>query len=84
MASFMKIAANNKQGYMWICIKDFLPDPVTGKRNQIKRRGETKKEAEARVDDAINSLKDDGIDARKTYLSRKSPKNGWIPIYAAV
>lgn len=65
MASFKQIPANNKQGYKWECIKDGPLDPVTGKRNQIKRRADTKKEAEARVDKVINALKEDGIDEKK-------------------
>jgi integrase len=56
MASFTKTPANNKQGYKWICVKDGPPDPVSGKREQIKRRGDTKAEAEARCDAAIKLL----------------------------
>ncbi|CAH1205853.1 Tyrosine recombinase XerC [Paenibacillus plantiphilus] len=62
MASMKKIPANNKQGYKWVCTKDGPPDPVTGKRKQIMRRGNTQKEAEARVDKVIKDLKEHGID----------------------
>ncbi|AGK51992.1 tyrosine-type recombinase/integrase [Bacillus sp. 1NLA3E] len=65
MAYFRKIDSNNKQGYKWVCVKDGPPDPVTGKRNQIPRRGDTKKEAEAKVDEAIRKLTDHGIDDKK-------------------
>ncbi|MBW7453858.1 tyrosine-type recombinase/integrase [Paenibacillus sepulcri] len=83
MASFTQIKANNKQGYMWICIKDGPPDPVTGKRNQIKRRGTTKKEAEARADKAINSLKDDGIDTKKIkHLPFEKVAQEWLLAYS--
>ncbi|QJC52937.1 site-specific integrase [Paenibacillus albicereus] len=61
MASFTKIPANNKQGYKWVCIKDGPPDPATGARNQVKRRGDTKKEAEARCDEAIKKLGEHGL-----------------------
>lgn len=48
----------------WVCVADGPPDPATGKRNQISRRGKTKKEATNRVNDAIYSLQKDGIDKR--------------------
>ncbi len=62
---FEKIDANNKQGYKYICIGDGPPDPVTGKRTQIKRRGDTKKEASARVKQAVDLLKERGINEKK-------------------
>ncbi|WP_438350419.1 tyrosine-type recombinase/integrase [Paenibacillus sp. FA6] len=65
MASYTKIPANNKQGYKWICTIDGPPDPVTGKRNQIPRRGDTKKEAEQRCQDVSNKLLGHGIDNKK-------------------
>jgi len=61
---FYKIPAKNKQGYRWECIKDGPTDPVTGKRKQIKRRGETKKEAEGKVDKIINNLVEHKIDEK--------------------
>lgn len=48
----------------WVCVADGPSDPTTGKRNQISRRGKTKKEAMNRVSDAIYSLQKDGIDQR--------------------
>lgn len=62
---FYQVKANNKKGYKWGCVKDGPPDPVTGKRNQIRRVGETQKEAEAKVDEAIRKLKEHGIDEKK-------------------
>ncbi|SFJ43731.1 Site-specific recombinase XerD [Paenibacillus sp. UNC496MF] len=83
MASFKKVQAQNKQGYMWTCIKDGPPDPVTGKRNQIKRRGETKKEAEARVDQALLSLKDDGIDVKRIKnMTFQKVAEEWLAAYS--
>lgn len=46
----------------WSCVADGPADPVTGKRKQIPRRGKTKREAMDRVNEAINSLTNDGID----------------------
>lgn len=78
MTSFTQIPAKNKQGYKWICVKDGPPDPVTGKRNQIKRRADTKKAAESRVDDIIKKLKEHGIDRKKVknYRSAKLQRIG--------
>lgn len=48
----------------WRCAEDGPPDPATGKRQQIWRRGKTKREAMDRVLQAVHSLKEDGIDQR--------------------
>lgn len=69
MAYFQKIKANNKQGYKWRCVKDGPPDPVTGERKQISRRADTKKEAEAKVDDALRKLSEHGIDEKNKKYS---------------
>ncbi|WP_209783689.1 MULTISPECIES: tyrosine-type recombinase/integrase [Bacillus amyloliquefaciens group] len=50
------------KGKKWLAVGDGPRDPVTGKRKQIARRAKTKKEAEQRVRDAIDALKEDGID----------------------
>lgn len=83
MAYFYKVDSNNKQGYKWVCVKDGPSHPVTGKRKQISRRGDTKKEAEERVDTAIKKLK-------KTTHDEKVIKNlkfeqvalEWLATYA--
>ncbi|USK44617.1 tyrosine-type recombinase/integrase [Cytobacillus oceanisediminis] len=83
MAYFRKIPSNNKQGYKWQCVADGPPDPVTGKRQQISRRADTKKEAEKKVTAAIRKLQEDGIDEKKV---RKLPFEEvaweWLCIYA--
>ncbi|OXM17355.1 tyrosine-type recombinase/integrase [Paenibacillus herberti] len=82
MASFKKIPANNKQGYKWMCIKDGPADPATGARNQIKRRADTRKEAEARCDEAIRSLTEFGIDVKKLKnLTFEKVAEEWIESY---
>jgi hypothetical protein len=65
LAYFRKIPAKNKQGYKWICVKDAPPDPVTGERRQISRRADSKKEAEAKVDEALRKLAEHGIDEKR-------------------
>lgn len=63
MASYTKIKANNKQGYKWICTLEGPPDPITGKRKQIPRRGDTQKEALARAQAEYEKLAK-GIDTK--------------------
>lgn len=83
MAHFFKVDANNRQGYKWVCMKDGPPDPVTGKRKQIKRRGDTKKEAEQRVDDAINKLTKTKHDEKKIKkLKFHQVAQDWLDVYA--
>lgn len=68
---------------VWSCVADGPPDPVTGKRKQIPRRGKTKKEAMQRVREVIDSLNNDGIDLS---VSNKMPFQNvaqeWIKEYA--
>ncbi len=56
MAYFQKVPAKNKQGYKWKCTEDGPRDPITGKRRQVTRRADTKKEAQKKVDEAIEEL----------------------------
>jgi integrase len=56
MAYFQKVDAKNKQGYKWKCTEDASRDPITGKRRQVTRRADTKKEAQKKVDEAIEEL----------------------------
>lgn len=46
----------------WECFGDGPPDPATGKRKLIKRRGKTQREAKKRVEQAIRLLEEDKID----------------------
>lgn len=52
------------KGKKWVCVADGPRDPVTGKRKQISRRGKTKSEATKKVQEAVVSLKDFGIDEK--------------------
>lgn len=83
MAYFRKIDAKNKQGYKWVCVKDGPPDPVTGERKQIARRADSKKEAEARVDEALRKLTDHGIDEKKVKkLPFEKVAWEWLDVYS--
>lgn len=82
MASYKKIPANNKQGYKWVCTLEGPPDPVTGKRRQIPRRGDTKKEAYERADAVLQKLKD-GIDTKKVKkLTFEKVAWEWLKTYS--
>jgi integrase len=79
---FKKVKANNKKGYKWECVKDGPPDPVTGKRNQIRRRADSQKEAEAKVDEAIRKLTEHGIDEKKVkHLPFEQVAWEWLHTY---
>lgn len=83
MAYFYKVASNNKQGYKWVCVGDAPPDPATGKRKQISRRGDTKKEAEKRVNKVISDLNSYGIDAQKNKkLTFEMVAYEWLATYS--
>lgn len=61
---------------------DGPPDPVTGIRKQIKRRGKTQREAKRRVLKAIQSLEEDRIDestAKKVTFDMAAAH--WLEIY---
>lgn len=57
MAYYQKVPAKNKQGYKWKLTEDGPRDPITGKRRQITRRADTKKEAAEKVKEAIEEIK---------------------------
>lgn len=83
MASYTKIPANNKQGYKWICTLEGPPDPVTGKRKQIPRRGDTKKEALARAQKVLDDLQEHGIDEKKVRkMTFEEVAEDWLKTYS--
>lgn len=82
MASYTKIPAKNKQGYKWICTLEGPPDPVTGKRKQIPRRGDTQKEAYDRANAELKKLKE-GIDTKKIKkLTFGKVADEWLRTYS--
>jgi len=70
------------KGKKWVCVADGPRDPVTGKRNQISRRGKTKKEAEQRVREALRKLEEHDIDEKRV---KNLPFNKfaleWLEVY---
>lgn len=83
MAYFYKVDANNKQGYKWVCVKDGPPNPATGTRKQIARRGDSKKEAEQRVDAALDKLKETRHDEKFIRrLTFEKVARDWLETYS--
>ncbi|HBU81712.1 MAG TPA: site-specific integrase [Paenibacillus sp.] len=83
MASYTKIKANNKQGYKWICTLEGPTDPVTGKRKQIPRRGDTQKEAFAKAQKALDELTEHNLDSRSlSKLSFEEVAQDWLKYYS--
>ena len=73
-----------KSGSVWECVEDGPPNPATGKRRQIRRRGKTRAEAKRRVEEILNSLQDDGIDYRvSTVMTFERVATTWLEVYAA-
>lgn len=67
----------------WVCVADAPPDPVTGKRRQITRRAKTKKEASKRVEKAIESLEEYGVDQRVSQTKTfDKVAAAWLKTYA--
>ncbi|GGK00765.1 site-specific integrase [Lentibacillus kapialis] len=58
MGYFQKVKAKNKQGYKWKYTEEGPKDPVSGKRRQLTRRADTKKEAKKKAEQAIKGIKD--------------------------
>ncbi|WP_036634628.1 tyrosine-type recombinase/integrase [Paenibacillus massiliensis] len=83
MASYTKIKANNKQGYKWICTLEGPPDPVTGKRKQIPRRGDSQKEALARAEKALDDyIKHDADSRTLNKVVFEEAGEEWLKDYA--
>lgn len=71
------------KGKKWVCVADGPRDPVTGKRNQISRRGKTKKEAEQKVKDVLKKLEEHGIDEKKVKnITFDKIAKEWLEVYA--
>ena len=62
----------------WSCTGDATADPLTGKRRQVTRRGDTKKEASIRVNEAIQELEDERTTSQKTVLQVYEE---WMAVY---
>ena len=63
----------------WSCTADATPDPLTGKRRQVTRRGDTKKEAQQRTTEAVEQLSNERNIKKRTV---NEVFDEWIKIYA--
>jgi len=83
MAYFTKVPAKNKQGYKWKVTEEAPRDPISGKRRQITRRADTKKEALAKIDEAFKKLQkqDNGeVSADLTEITVKDLFARWFEL----
>lgn len=63
-------------------VADGPRDPITNKRNQIRRRGKTKKEVRAKIDAAIRKLELHGVDEKRNkHLTFEMVAWQWLKVY---
>ncbi len=73
-----------KSGIVWECVEDGPRNPMTGKRNQIRRRGKTQREAKEKVLNEIERLNDTGINSSLSkQMTFDRIADEWIATYAA-
>lgn len=67
----------------WECVADGPRDPVTNKRNQIRRRGRTKGVATKKVRDVIKAQEEHGVDSKKNKnLAFEQVAKEWLAVYS--
>lgn len=67
----------------WECVADGPRDPVTNKRNQVRRRGKTKKEATQRVRDEIDRQENHGVNSKvNKNVTFEQVAWEWFEVYA--
>lgn len=63
-------------------VADGPRDPITNKRNQIRRRGKTKKEVRGKIDAAIRKLELHGVDEKRNkHLTFEMVAWEWLKVY---
>jgi integrase len=66
----------------WQCVADASPDPVTGKRRQIRRQAVRQADAKKKVEKAIAALDNDNVsDTMKKQVTFDMVAERWIKIY---
>ncbi|WP_042348308.1 tyrosine-type recombinase/integrase [Bacillus massiliigorillae] len=80
MAYFKQLPAKNKQGYKWKCTIEGPPDPATGKRRQITRRADGKKEAYNKALSAYKEIEENNGQVT-TEVTFNQYLNEWIETY---
>ncbi|WP_438312332.1 tyrosine-type recombinase/integrase [Sporosarcina sp. FA9] len=67
----------------WECVADGPRDPVTNKRNQVRRRARTKGIATKKVRDEIDRQEDHGVDSKKNKnLTFEKVAKEWFEVYS--
>jgi len=67
---------------VWECVADGPRDPVTNKRNQIRRRAKTKAAAKKKVEEVILKIETHGVSAKKNKnLSFEEVAWEWLSVY---
>lgn len=66
------------QNGKWSCTSDATPDPLTGQRRQVTRRGDTKKEAVRRVQLAADELSKERQTAKRVV---QEVYDEWLNVY---
>lgn len=67
----------------WECVADGPRDPVTNKRNQIRRRGKTKTVAKRKVQEEVDRQEEHGVDNKKNKnLTFEKIANEWFDVYS--
>ncbi|EGQ21128.1 MULTISPECIES: tyrosine-type recombinase/integrase [Sporosarcina] len=67
----------------WECVADGPRDPVTNKRNQVRRRGKSKTIAKKKVEDEIERQKNHGVNSKKNKnVTFESVAWEWLGVYA--
>lgn len=67
---------------IWECYDEGPRDPITNKRNQIRRRGKTKIEAKEKVNAEINALKDGYNKRAGKTLTFGEVAGEWLKVYS--
>ncbi|WP_411955106.1 tyrosine-type recombinase/integrase [Alkalibacillus sp. S2W] len=58
------------------------PNPVNGKRQQIRRRGQTKREVKQKIEKALNTIKMDDIDVQRAKnITFQEVASEWFAVY---
>lgn len=66
----------------WVCVADGPPDPVSGKRKQVKRRAKRKQDAIDRVRQAIREMETGGLSRENRVTTFDAIADEWFGIYS--
>ncbi|KAA0944121.1 site-specific integrase [Sporosarcina sp. ANT_H38] len=68
---------------VWECVADGPRDPVTNKRNQVRRRGKSKGIAKKKVEEEVKKQEDHGVSSKKNKnVTFEQVAWEWLEVYA--